>query len=300
MTKALSGSINWRSFLWRLFLITIGALIGALGLVIFLEPAEVAPAGISGVALIMSIKLGTPIGLVVLLLNIPIQIYAYRALGGWQTVAWTIYVLLLYSFAIDLLTPIVEPISSDRLLNTLFGGIIGGIGSGIVYRLGGNFGGTSTLARIFQERLGLPLSSTYLYSNLGTVLLAGVTLGWEGALYALVALGIEGFASDYVLEGPSVIRTAVIITVQPREVADSVLHELGRGVTAWEVTGMYTGTQRTLLYVTVARFQIDALRRIVSVADPNAFIVIGQGHVAYGEGFRRVAPPAPANRQEPV
>src|SRR5690606_21094186 len=64
MTKALSGTINWRSFLWRLFLITIGALIGALGLVIFLEPAEVAPAGISGVALIMSIKLGTPIGLV--------------------------------------------------------------------------------------------------------------------------------------------------------------------------------------------------------------------------------------------
>jgi uncharacterized membrane-anchored protein YitT (DUF2179 family) len=292
MTTALSRPFQWRSFLWRLFLITVGSLIGAAAVAVFLEPAQVAPAGVTGVALIMSIKLGTPIGIVVLLANIPIQLYAFRALGGWQVVAWTIYVLVLYSFAIDILSPLVQPISSDRLLNTIFGGIVGGIGSGFVYRLGANFGGTSTLARIFQERLGLPLSSTYLYANLATVVLAGLVLGWEGALYALVSLVIEGAASDYILEGPSVIRTAVIITVQPEIVAARILNELGRGVTGWEVTGMYTGTQRTLLYVTVARFQIESLRQLVSETDPQAFIVIGQGHVAYGEGFRRVAPPS--------
>jgi uncharacterized membrane-anchored protein YitT (DUF2179 family) len=136
--------------------------------------------------------------------------------------------------------------------------------------------------------MGLPISTTYLYSNLGTVLLAGLVLGWEGALYALVALAVEGAASDYILEGPSVIRTAVVITNNPREVADGILFQLGRGVTSWQATGMYTGQTRHILYVTVARFQINALRTIVAGIDPGAFIVIGQGHVAYGEGFRPV------------
>jgi uncharacterized membrane-anchored protein YitT (DUF2179 family) len=280
--------INVRSFLLRFVLITAGALIGAVAVIVFLEPSEIAPAGITGVAVIMSITLGTPIGLVVLLGNIPIQYYAYRTLGGWKPIAWTIYVLIVYSAAVDLLQPYLQPVSDDRLLNTLFGGIVGGIGGGLVYRFGANFGGTSTLAQVFQRKLGLPISTTYLYANLGTVLLAGLVLGWEGALYALVALSVEGAASDYILEGPSVIRTAVIVTNRPREVADGILFQLQRGVTSWEATGMYTGQPRTILYVTVARFQIDQLRSIVAAIDPSAFIVIGQGHVAFGEGFRPV------------
>jgi uncharacterized membrane-anchored protein YitT (DUF2179 family) len=280
--------LNLRAFLARFVMITLGTLIGAMAVVVFLEPSEIAPAGITGVAVILSISIGTPIGLVVLLGNIPIQYYAYRTLGGWQPIAWTIYVLILYSAAIEFLSPYLLPVSDDRLLNTLFGGIVGGVGAGLVYRFGANFGGTSTLAQIFQRKMGLPISTTYLYSNLGTVLLAGLVLGWEGALYALVALAVEGAASDYVLEGPSVIRTAVVITNQPREVADGILYQLQRGVTSWEATGMYTGQTRHILYVTVARFQIDTLRSIVAAIDPGAFIVIGQGHVAYGQGFREV------------
>ncbi|MBC8170900.1 MAG: YitT family protein [Anaerolineae bacterium] len=283
---------NLRSFLIRLILITFGTLIGAFAVVVFLAPFDIAPAGVSGVAVIMNIKLGTPIGLIVLLGNIPIQYFAYRMLGGWQTIAWTVYVLLLYAVSVDLLKPIfpVDGVSDDILLNAIFGGIIGGVGSGLVYRAGANFGGTSTLAQVFQRMYGLPLSSTYLYTNLLTVGLAGVVLGWQGALYATIALALEGAASDYVLEGPSVIRTAVIITDYPREVADGILYQMKRGVTSWQATGMFTGQTRTILYVTVARFQIGTLRTIVAAIDPGAFIVIGQGHVAFGEGFKPVAP----------
>ncbi|MBC8098604.1 MAG: YitT family protein [Armatimonadetes bacterium] len=286
-----------RSFIARLVLITAGTLLGAAAVVVFLEPFAIAPSGISGIAVIMSITLGTPIGLVILLGNIPIQLYAYRALGGWKTIAWTVYVVVLYSVALEVMKPLfpVAGISDDVLLNALFGGAIGGIGSGLVYRGGATFGGTSTLARIFQDRFGLPLSNTYLYTNLLTVALAGLVLGWAGALYALVTLVIEGAMSDYVLEGPSVIRTAVIITNQPRQVADGIIYELERGVTSWQVTGMYKEEARTLLYVTVSRFQVETLRRIVAAVDPQAFIVIGQGHVAYGYGFKPVKPPALLN-----
>ncbi|HEX2620333.1 MAG TPA: YitT family protein [Phototrophicaceae bacterium] len=283
---------NLRSFMFRFILITAGTLIGSFAVVVFMAPFNIAPAGVTGVAVIMNIKLGTPIGLIVLLGNIPIQYFAYRMLGGWKIIAWTIYVLVLYAVAVDFLKPIfpVDGVSDDVLLNAIFGGIIGGIGSGLVYRAGANFGGTSTLAQVFQRMNGLPLSTTYLYANLLSVGLAGIVLGWQGALYAMVALALEGATSDYVLEGPSVIRTAVIITDYPREVADGILYQMKRGVTSWQATGMFTGQTRTILYVTVARFQIGTLRDIVATIDPGAFIVIGQGHVAFGEGFKPVAP----------
>jgi uncharacterized membrane-anchored protein YitT (DUF2179 family) len=292
-------SLDWRSLIFRLIFLTIAALIGSLSVVVFLAPFEIAPSGISGIAVILNQYIGTPIGLLTLLGNIPIQYLAFRMLGGWQVVAATVYIVIVYSIGIDLLAPIFpkDGVSEDVLLNALFGGIISGVGSGLAYRAGATFGGTSTLSRILQARYGTPMSSTYLYTNLGTVALAGLVFGWDGALYATVALALDGAVSDYVLEGPSVIRTAVIITDHPQTVADAILHQLQRGVTGWEVTGMFTGQTRTLLYVTVARPQINDLRRLVGEVDPGAFIVVGQGHVAYGRGFQTAKPKDSARRE---
>jgi uncharacterized membrane-anchored protein YitT (DUF2179 family) len=143
---------------------------------------------------------------------------------------------------------------------------------------------------MLQNRLGTSLNNTYLLTDTGVVALAGLVFGWEGALYAMVAIFVDGVAADYVLEGPSTIRTATIITSQPRAVADTIIQRLGRGVTGWEARGMYTGRERTVLFVTVMRPQINELRHLVLAVDPDAFIVVGHGHTAYGEGFRLSRP----------
>ena len=280
--------VNWRSFILRLFLMTLGALIGAVSVIVFMAPFNIAPGGVSGVAVILNHLFNTPIGLFVLIGNIPIQIIAYRMLGGWRVVAYTVYVVLIYSVAIDVLTPYfpAQGLSENVLLNAIFGGVVGGISSGLVYRAGGTFGGTSTLSRILQRRLGIPMSSSVLYTDMFVIGAAGLVFGWEGALYAAVSLIISGLAADYVLEGPSVIRTAVIITDQPEAVAEVILHGLDRGVTGWEAKGMFTGQEHTLLYVTIGRAQVPDLRRLVFAADPHAFVVVGQGHAAYGSGFK--------------
>ncbi|MBZ0301557.1 MAG: YitT family protein, partial [Anaerolineae bacterium] len=114
--------------------------------------------------------------------------------------------------------------------------------------------------------------------------------GWPGALYAMITIFVDGTTSDYVLEGPSRIRTATIITNQPDAVAAVLMHQLGRGVTAWQGQGMYTHQERSILFVTVSRPQVSDLRRMVFSVDPDAFIVIGQGHTAYGEGFQMPGP----------
>jgi uncharacterized membrane-anchored protein YitT (DUF2179 family) len=273
----------------RLFLLTAGTTIWMLSVVLFMAPFDIAPAGVSGIAVLLNEVVGTPIGLVVLLGNIPIQFLAYRMLGGMRTVAATVYCVVLFSILTDWAAPLLpaQGLSDNVLLNALFGGVIGGLGAGLIYKAGGTAGGTSTLARIFQNRFGLPLSTTYLYVNLIVVVAAGVVFGWEGALYAIVALWVEGVTSDYLMEGPSIIRMALIITTHPEAVSQAVMDTMHRGVTGWNVTGMYTGQGRTMLLVTVARFQIDLLRQIVAAVDPSAFVVVAQGHVAYGQGFLR-------------
>ncbi|MEL7233689.1 MAG: YitT family protein, partial [Chloroflexota bacterium] len=189
--------------------------------------------------------------------------------------------------------------SDDRLLNSLFGGILGGVGGGIVFRTGTNFGGTSVLALILQRKFGLPLSQTFLYVDTFIVAASGLVFGIEGALYAMIVVFVGGVASDYVMEGPSVIRTAFVMTNYPREVSDAVMEHLHRGVTSLPARGMYSGSDRAMLYITVSRAQVNELRHIVADVDENAFLVIGQGHTAYGVGFkpikktRRKPEPAP-------
>ncbi|HYO89456.1 MAG TPA: YitT family protein [Candidatus Limnocylindrales bacterium] len=278
------------SSIWMVVLLTIGAIISAVAVIVFEAPFNIAPGGVSGLAIIINSYTQWPIGLMVLIGNIPIQIIAFRMLGGWRVVAGTIYTVVVYSVLIDVLTPYfpAEGVSRDIFLNSVFGGIVGGIGAGLVFRAGGTLGGTSTLGRILQERYGIPLSSSTLYTDSIVIVLAGVAFGWENAMYAIVMLFIAGVTADYVLEGPSVIRTAVIITDRPREIADAVLAGMGRGVTGWDARGMYTEQAHTVLYVTIGRGQVNTLRRIAIGADPAAFLVFGHGHNAYGQGFRAI------------
>jgi uncharacterized membrane-anchored protein YitT (DUF2179 family) len=272
-----------------LILLTLGAFFSAISVIVFLQPSDVAPSGVSGIAVILNTLIGAPVGIIILIGNIPIQYIAYRMLGGWRVIAATVYAVAVYSIMIDVLTPYfpMGGVSGDRLLNALFGGIVGGVGAGVALRGGGTMGGTSTLGRILQDKYGIPLSSSTLYTDGAVVIFAGLVYGWEGALYAVVALWVTGAVTDYILEGPSVIRTAVIVTDRAQAVADAVLTEMGRGATGWQARGMYTGETHDVIYVTIARGQVDDLRQLVFSVDPTAFMVVGQGHTAYGRGFRQ-------------
>lgn len=282
-------------------LITAGAVLGAIQVAVFMVPADVVPGGVSSLAVILNRVAGTPVGVMVLIANIPIQVLGYRMLGGWRLVVMTVYVVVVYSVTVDVITLVdVEPVSHDRLLNALFGGALGGIAGGLVYRGGGTFGGTSTLARIWQNRTGTPMSTTFLYTDSVLIMLAGVVFGWESVLYSVVALVVGGIVTDYVMEGPSVIRTLVIITDHPRDVADMVIRDMNRTVTAWDARGMYTEQARSVLYVTVPRSEATELVQMVLAVDPHAFVVIGQGHTAYGEGFKHVRPRARPGPEKPA
>lgn len=270
--------------------LTIGALVGALSVVAFLIPADIVPTGATGVAVMANELIGIPVGLFTILINIPVMVLGYKMLpGGWRMIVRSVFVVVVFSVVVDALVPYfpAEGYVEERFVNALFGGVVSGMAGGFVYRTGANFGGTSTLALILQRKLGTPLSTTTLYTDTAIIVGAAALYGIEGALYALIVLFLGSVAADYVMEGPSVIRTAMIVTNDAHSVADRVRDELGRGATLLFGQGMYTGEARDVLYVTVSRSQTADLERIIQDVDEDAFVVIGVGHRAYGEGFKK-------------
>ena len=130
------------------------------------------------------------------------------------------------------------------------------------------------------------MSQLFLYVDGLIILVGGLVFGWEIVLYGFLTLFLNGLATDYTLEGPSVVRTVTIITDQPEAVSQALIDGLHRGVSRWEITGMYTGRSHSMLMCTVYRSQVNALRRAVVAVDADAFVTIGTAHQALGEGFR--------------
>ncbi len=285
--KAFLNPAFWRNLTY----LTIGAGLLALAIDLFLAPGEIAPGGVSGTAIIVNKLTGWPIGLMMFALNLPLLVLGFRHLGAFSFLSRTLYVVLLYNLGVDALARWLPPagLTGDVLLNALYGGVVGGIGTGLVYRASGSIGGTDILARILQRRSGVPVSQLYILTDGLVVLAAALVLGWDKALYAMISIFVWGLAADFILEGPSVVRTVFIITDHPQQVAQAVLQTLQLGLTAWVGRGMYTGDERSVLFCTLNRAEVSSLREAVAQADPAAFLVVGQGHQATGGVIRRMS-----------
>jgi uncharacterized membrane-anchored protein YitT (DUF2179 family) len=267
--------------------ILVGALLQALAMRLFLVPARLASGGISGLSQIINFYTGLPIGVMVLLGNIPLFLLGWRYLGGPRFALRTAFAVLSFSILVDVLTPFLPEngLTDDIVLNTLYGAVVSGIGFGLVYRGRGTSGGSDILGRILNHKRGIPISQSYLITDALIIFLAGLSFSWENALYSLVMLYVSGITAEAITQGSNVVRTALIVTSYPEEVKSKILHGLGRGVTEISGKGGYTGTERPVLYCVITRSEVTQLKTLVSEVDPNAFMVIGQAHEALGEGF---------------
>ena len=269
-------------------LITLGSLLQALALRMFLVPANLASGGVSGLAQMINYFTGWPLGVMIFIGNLPLFWLGWRYLGGARFMLRTVFAVFTISLFTDLPAPFLPQsgLTGDLVLNALYGGVISGVGFGLVYRGQGTSGGTDVLVRILSRWRNLPLSQSYLLTDSAIMFLAGLVFSWENALYAIVMLYVSGLAAQATTEGESVLRTALIITAEPEKVSERILNDMERGVTMMNAQGAYTGENRMVLYVVVSRAEIAQIKAVVREADPKAFMVIGHAHEALGEGFR--------------
>lgn len=279
-----------RRVLSRIVIMTIGSVIAAAGYSLFQVPYNLAAGGVSGIAIIIREFVTWPVGLMVMGLNIPLLVLGYFYLGRWRFLSYTILCVTIFSVTTDLFITYLpssahDALTRDMLLSAIYAGIMFGIGSGMIFRVGGSVAGSSVIARIVQIKTDVPMSQVYLIVDGMVVLVAGMVFGWDAALHAMMTLFIGGIASDFAMEGPSVVRTATIVTDSPEELTRALREGLKRGASYWEITGSYTGQTRAMVQCTVGRSQVNDLRYIVAQHDPDAFLVIGNAHQAMGGGF---------------
>jgi uncharacterized membrane-anchored protein YitT (DUF2179 family) len=272
------------------FLIALASLIQAISLRLFFIPANLASGGVSGISQLINHFTGWPIGLMVLLGNLPLFALGWRFLGGKKFGMRTAFAVVTYSVLTDLIPRLhIFPeagLTNDIVLNSLYGALVSGIGYGLVYRARGTSGGSDILARILNNWRGISMSQSYLAVDSLVILAAGFVFGWPKALYALITLYVSGLVAETTLEGGGTVRTAMIVTKEVEAISNRVLDDLERGVTILEGSGAYTGENRPVLYVVITRAEVATLKAIVHELDPLAFMVIGVAHEALGEGFK--------------
>ena len=263
--------------------IVIGCVIGAAAYPTFLDPGKIAPGGLTGVAMILKHLWGWDIGITSLLLNIPLFIVGYRAMG--RVFAFrSLVATVLFSLAIDLLP--LQAIPVEPILGTLYGGILLGIGLGFILRGGATTGGTDMAARMVHKYLPFMSVGMFLFLiDCVVVIAAWIFIGSSEALYALICIFVSGKAVDMVMLGLSQNKACFVITDAWERVSRRLMDEMERGVTQLSAKGAYTGTERPVVLCVLPPQEVSRLKEIVRQEDEKAFMFITEAHEALGEGF---------------
>lgn len=276
-----------RDELLNVLLIAAGLLLATLGYRLYLIPNNVAPGGFTGIGQIVNHLFPVVgVGMVNLILNVPLFVLSLRSMGlgfGLRS--------LLSSVALSLLLDYlpVPAMTDDVLLSAVFGGVLCGAGFGLVLRGHATTGGSDMLASIVHRHVPALKVSVCLFATDATVVIAsGFVFDAAAAMYALISVFVMNVVIDQVLEGPGLARSHIIITTHGNEIAERILKELDRGVTALDAKGMYSGEDRTMLLCVVSRLEAVRLRAVVFSVDPGAFVIVQNVHEALGEGFKEL------------
>lgn len=265
------------------FQIVLGCVIGGAAYPMFLVPNQIAPGGLTGVATIFNYLFDLPVGITSMVLNLPLFLMGYKAMGK-TFVFRSLIATVLFSVCIDLIK--LPPVTDDVLLGAVYGAILLGIGLGLILRGGATTGGSDMIARMVHNRFPVITVGAFLFLvDCLVILAAAFTMSARAALYALICIFISAKAVDLVLAGMGSAKACFIITNQAREISDRILVDLERGATALSATGMYSGEGRTVLISVVSQREVLQLKRIVREMDQKAFVFITDTHETLGEGF---------------
>ena len=284
---------RWRVRLRDLALIIVGSAIFAVGVDCFEVPNGLAAGGITGLATVFHALAGAaginlPVGIQTIVMNVFLLMLVIKS-GNRGYIIRTVLGILACGILTDALAPFMPAVGEkDLLLCALWGGVVTGIGLGLVFRTGGNTGGTDIIAQLLAKKLAQPLGTMVIVVDGFVIALSAPVFSIENALYAAVAMYISGKVIDMVIDGPRSERAAYIISERHAEIANAILYDLNRGCTELQARGVWSGNDRPVLFCVLGRNQVPLLKQVVAEEDPEAIVFISEVHEAFGEGFGNI------------
>ncbi len=279
------------NILWDYFLMTVGSVIFCMAWTSFLIPNGLASGGLTGFCTIIQYGLGIPVGVTYPILNVVLLILGFLSLGkgfGFKT----IYVILLTSSLFDILPQFesLEVLMDEKLLVALVGAAMESIGIGLVLLRGGSTGGTDIIAMMINKYWPVSPGKVYLYSDIFIIscLLFVPDKGLVDLIYAFVVMLGFSFGVDYVLLGNKSSVQILVFSSRYKEIADHIISEVDRGVTALQSVGWYSQKESKVLLIVARKHQMNEVVNEIKNIDKKAFISISTAMSVYGEGFEEV------------
>ena len=286
-SKKVSGNAVKRNIIDYIFFLA-GSALYAFGFSFFIEPNNISPGGITGIAAIINYMLGFPTGAVLFCLNIPLLFLGLKKMGR-KFLIKTLFVITVTSFLIDFFSIIIPEFKGDRLLAAIFGGALSGFGLSLVMLRGATTGGIDIIAVILKQKFPfLGIGRLVLILDSVVITLAAICYGEiDSALFAVVAIFISGNLLDAMLYGRDKGRIVFIVTSKGQEVARAIFQNLNRGVTVLPSYGAFENKNNETLICALKVNEVDSAIKTVSRADPNAFTVVAITGGIFGRGFEQ-------------
>jgi len=265
------------------FWIAVGALLAAVSIKIFLLPNQLIDGGIVGIALILARLFGENlVSYFLIILTIPFIFLAYKAIRRTFVIHMMAAVLLFAIFMIILER--FPPFIGDPLEIIVIGGAILGVGVGLIIRNGGCIDGTEILAIIINRRQGFTVGQVVLFINFFVFAAYGLIFkDWHIALRSLMTYVVAFKMMDMVIVGLDELKSVMVISSKPKELAEAITKELGLGLTVMYGKGGYSGDAKEILFIIVERLDLADLKELVLQEDRNAFMAVENLHeVVYG------------------
>ena len=290
MTKGKSepGRVSGRGMVRDAGFILAGAVVFGIGMQAFIKPANIAPGGAAGIALLLSHITGFPVGALMLAVNIPLLILACFYLDR-RFAAATAGVSLVTSVILDgVVAPVCPVYDGDRLLSSLYGRVLVGVGMALVFLTGATTGGTDIVGCILQKKKPhMSIGRALLLTDSVILALSVPVFGdMEAALLGLIALFAQTRVMDSILYGMNVSSMAAVVTKHSDAIAARIICELNRTATVVPARGAFSGGETEILICTVPKNQFGKLSRIVHDEDSQAFMMTAETSEVHGEGFK--------------
>lgn len=275
-------------FLQDLAMFIIGGIIYSVAVLVFLSPNEIAPGGVTGVATILNFLFSLPIGITVLIINVPLLVLGFLKFGKGFILKTTIATVCA-SLLLDIGEPLLPKLHIDLILASVFGGSLIGLGISLIMLRGSTTGGVDIIAKLINRRFAhISVGKIMLLIDAVVVLTAAfVYKNAQSALYSVVALYSSARVMDLVLYGSDKGKIIYVISNKTQDIVDDILLRVNRGVTVIDVVGGYKGKKRKMIMCTVRRNEVFAVYRSVRRYDEGAFIVVAEAGEILGEGFKK-------------
>ena len=270
----------------NILMIMVASLIYAVGISCFLDPNQLAPGGITGIAVILNRLVNIETGTLYFWLNVPIVLFGIKKFGL-RFMAKTTFAIIMVSVFTNILSP-VGALTTDLLMAGAAGGILIALGIGLIFKAGATTGGTDIIVKALRQKYRhLKTGFIFLCSDIIIVSISGIVFrDLNIVFYALVTVIISGKALDYVLYGGDEAKMIYVMTERPEEIGNRLMNELEVGITYLQGKGGWKDTEKLVVFTVVPKRLGPQVEEIVKREDPDAFMIISSANEIYGEGYK--------------